>query len=184
MTSSISTAKTALSQRTGRLSPNAVGSRLDQLREEVLAHPITLHPFLTALESGRIKPEGIRLWITQQFYFSTQFPRCLAALFSRIDDYEASKLLIPFLNVEHWGASSQSAHWRQFVKVLEFFGLDAARQREEEPFVETRQYLSYRLRVCLNATIEEGLGTVGFAHELVNERILLPTLPGWKPYPG
>lgn len=183
-TSSISTANTKLSQRNGRLTPDEVGSRLDQLREEVLAHPIVAHPFLTALKSGGVTPEGVRLWVAQQFYFSTQFPRCLAALFSRVDDYDASKLLIPFLNVEHWGSSSQGAHWRQFVKVLEFFGLDAARLRQEEAFAETRQYLDYRLRVCINATIEEGLGTLGFAHELINERIFAAYLAGMETMPG
>ncbi len=154
------------------------------MQEEALAHPIMHHPFLTALKSGEIMPEGIRLWVTQQFYFSTQFPRCLAALFSRMEDYDASKLLIAFLNIEHWGSSSQGAHWRQFIKVLNFFGLDAASQQKEEPFAETSQYLSYRLRVCLNATIEEGLGCMGFAHELVNQQIFAAYLAGMETIPG
>jgi pyrroloquinoline-quinone synthase len=136
------------------------------------------------LADGGIASEDIRLWISQQYYFSTQFPRCLAALFSRIGDYNASKLLIPFLNVEHWGSSSQEAHWRQFVKVLGFFELDEARLRKAAPFPETRRYLNYRLRLCSAATVEEALGCLGFAHELANERIFAAFLSGMRTVPG
>lgn len=153
-------------------------SRLDNLRDEVLAHPILRHPFLKLLAGGEIASEDIRLWISQQYYFSTQFPRCLAALFSRIGDYTASKLLIPFLNVEHWGSSSKEAHWRQFVKVLGFFDLDETGLRKAAPFPETSRYLNYRFRLCSSATVEEGLGCLGFAHELVNERIFAAFLSG------
>jgi len=171
-------------QRESRLGLKEVGSRLDKLRDEVLSHQIVRHPFLTALVSGRVTTDGIRLWVTQQFYFSTQFPRCLGALFSRIEDYEASKLLVPFLNVEHWGSSSDGAHWKKFVKVLEFFDLDPAVLKNAEAFPETRRYLNYRLRVCANATVEQGLGTIGFAHELINESIFAAYLAGMKTIPG
>ncbi|MCI0420474.1 MAG: iron-containing redox enzyme family protein [Acidobacteria bacterium] len=175
---------TAVRRSGGQLSSEAILSKLDSLRDEVLAHPILQHPFLNVLRAGKVTPQGIRLWITQQFYFSTQFPRCLAALFARIEDYEASRLLIPLLNVEHWGSPSESSHWRQFVKVLRFFSLDPTKLKGEQAFPETREYLAYRLRICTEASVEEGLGTLGFAHEPVNEGIFAAYLAGMENIPA
>src|SRR5205807_3596309 len=96
---------------------------LEEIEREILCHPIIRHPFLDDLSAGRFTKDQIRVWIREQFYFSTQFPRCLAALYARLDDFEASKPLVEFLSIEHWGSMREGAHWKQFSQTLKFFGL-------------------------------------------------------------
>ena len=144
---------------------------LEEIEREILCHSIIRHPFLENLSAGKYTKDQIRVWISQQFYFSTQFPRCLAALYARIEDFEASKALVDFLSIEHWGSKSKSAHWKQFSRTLEFFNLNIDDQRRNEALPETREYLDYRLTLCLQRSVEEALGAIGFGHELINEKI-------------
>src|SRR4051812_7103025 len=96
---------------------------LRSIEEEILCHPILKHPFLESLSAGEFDEREVALWVGQQYYFSVQFPRCLAALYARIDDFQSSKPLADFLGVEHWGPESAGAHWKQFRKTLDFFDL-------------------------------------------------------------
>jgi pyrroloquinoline-quinone synthase len=144
---------------------------LTNIEEEILLHPILEHPFLVSLSAGEYNVRQVALWVGQQYHFSVQFPRCLAALYARIDDFQASKPLADFLGVEHWGSERAGAHWKQFQKTLEFFGLRIDELRCSAPLPETKEYLDFRLNLCLSGTLEEGLGAIGFGHELVNERI-------------
>jgi pyrroloquinoline quinone (PQQ) biosynthesis protein C len=144
---------------------------LMEIEAEFLRHPILEHPFLKRLSAGGFTKEQVKVWVSQQFYFSTQFPRCLAALYARIDDFHASKPLVDFLSVEHWGSESKGAHWKQFRKALRYFDLQIGDLMVMQPFPETSEYLNFRLSLCLHRTVEEGIGAVGFGHELVNERI-------------
>lgn len=152
----------------------ALPERLHILKEfeaEFLRHPILTHPFLRRLSAGGFTKEQVKVWVSQQFYFSTQFPRCLAALYARIEDFHASKPLVDFLSVEHWGSKSKGAHWKQFRKALSYFDLQIDDLMVTQPFPETSEYLNFRLNLCLHRTVEEGIGAIGFGHELVNERI-------------
>lgn len=153
------------------ITPAEASDLLTTVEEEILRHPILKHPFLESLSSGEFDKSQVALWVGQQYYFSVQFPRCLAALYARIDDFQSSKPLADFLGVEHWGSESAGAHWKQFRKTLDFFGLRIDDLRRTAPFPETRDYLNFRLNLCLGRTLEEGLGAIGFGHELVNERI-------------
>src|SRR5437588_12535150 len=123
--------------------------RLGLLEQETLSHPILNNEFLKQLRSGSFSKSQIALWVSQQFYFSIQFPRCLAALYARIEDFEISKPLVGFLSIEHWGSEVQSAHWKQFEQVLKYFDLDIYGLKNSVPFEETTQYLNYRLGICL-----------------------------------
>ena len=144
---------------------------LKEIEAEFLRHPILEHPFLQRLSAGEFTKEQVKVWVSQQFYFSTQFPRCLAALYARISDFHASKPLVDFLSVEHWGSQSKGAHWKQFQKALRYFNLQIDDLMIMPPFSETSKYLNLRLSLCLHRTIEEGIGAIGFGHELVNEKI-------------
>jgi pyrroloquinoline-quinone synthase len=159
-------------------------SMLTEIEDEVLRHPILEHPFLRKLATGKFAPEQIAVWISQQFYFSTQFPRCLAALYARIDDFQVSKPLMSFLSVEHWGSNKEGAHWKQFRKTLEFFGFGINDLRCSRPLPETCDYLDFRLNLCLQRTVEEGLGAIAFGHELINERIFKAYLDGMVKIPS
>lgn len=147
-------------------------------------HDIYNVRFLIDLENGKLSMEQIKLWIEQQFYFSTQFPRCIAALYSNIDDYNISKLLMSFLEVEHWGSKNSSAHWKLYRKVLEYFGLEINILNSTKPLKETHEYLEYRLYVCTNLSVEEGLGALGYAHEFVNKKIFESYLKGVSKIPN
>lgn len=153
---------------------------LREIEDYFIEHEILMSPFLEKLRNGKLVEEQIKLWISQQFYFSMQFPRCIAALYSRIEDFAVSKPLMNFLNIEHWGSENNSAHWKMFKIVLEYFGLDLEKLKETVPFKETQTYLDYRLKLCLNSTIEEGLGALGFGHEFINEKIFESYLMGIK----
>jgi len=155
-----------------------VPEALERIEEEILCHPIVRHPFLETLKAGKYSKNQVRAWIGQQFYFSTQFPRCLAALYARLDDFEASKSLMDFLAVEHWGSKSEGAHWKQYSRTLAFFDLQIDDLRNSEPLPETRKYLDYRLALCLERTVEEALGVIGFGHELINQKIFQSYLDG------
>lgn len=143
-----------------------------------LKHNILESPFLLKLKKGELTKKQIKIWVSQQFYFSNQFPRCLAALYSRIEDYDISKALMSFLNVEHWGSQNNSAHWKMFVKVLDFFELNLKELKEVPPFEETESYLNFRLNLCMHSTVEEALGALGIGHEFMNEKIFESYLDG------
>ena len=144
---------------------------IDVIESIVNADPILFHPFLMKLRHGGYNREQMRIWVSQQFYFSNQFPRCLGALWCRITDYQISLPLMKFLSVEHWGSEETGAHWKQYRQVLDFFGLTINELKNTPPFIETKKYLDYRFYVCINKSIEEGLGCMAFAHELINEKI-------------
>ena len=145
---------------------------ISELERQVLAHPILTCRFLETIAQGSFSDEEIKLWVTQQYYFSSQFPRCLAALYARIEDYEISRpLMTNFLAVEHWGTEHEGAHWKLYQKVLSFFGLSASELKEQKPLEETEKYLKFRMQVCLTGTPEEALGNMAFAHEFVNSKI-------------
>lgn len=153
-------------------------SLLNNLENYFRNHTILTCPFLKNLENGKLCREQIKLWISQQFYFSTHFPRCIAALYSRIEDFTISKPLINFLNIEHWGSNNNTAHWKMFKMVLDFFELDIEKLKVKDPTIETKIYLDYRLNLCLNAPVEESLGALGFGHEFINEKIFASYLKG------
>lgn len=157
--------------------------QLDSITTEIRQHPIIRHPFLMALRSGVFTRDQLRLWITQQYFFSSQFPRCLAALYARIEDPFASRPLMRFLSVEHWGSQATGAHWQQYVAVLDWFGLSLTDLNSRAALPETVEYLSYRLDLCLTAPIEEALGAIGFGHELVNCDIFEAYLRGVEQLP-
>jgi pyrroloquinoline quinone (PQQ) biosynthesis protein C len=150
------------------------------IEKKVNSHNIILHPFLEKLRNGGYSKEQIKIFVTQQFYFSNQFPRCLGALWCRISDHEISLPLMKFLTIEHWGSSEQGAHWTLYEKVLAFFDLTINELKASQPFDETKTYLDFRFDLCLNGTVEEGLGCMGFAHELVNEKIFKSYYDGVK----
>lgn len=153
---------------------------IQTIEEEIKSNRILNHPFLVKLQSGGYNKEQIKLWVSQQFYFSNQFPRCLGALWCRISDYQISLPLMKFLAVEHWGSEESHAHWKQYRQVLDYFGLSISDLKSVPAFEETKYYLDYRFDVCLNKTVEEGLGCMGFAHELVNEKIFTSYYHGVK----
>ena len=157
---------------------------IQQIENEVRSSNILHHPFLIKLQSGGYRKEQIKLWASQQFYFSNQFPRCLGALWCRISDYQISLPLMKFLAVEHWGSEESAAHWKQYRQILDYFGLTINDLKNVPAFDETREYLDYRFDVCLNQTVEEGLGCMGFAHELVNEKIFSYYYEGVKTIQG
>jgi len=157
---------------------------IQKIEEEVRSSEILNHPFLIKLQSGGYDKEQIKLWVSQQFYFSNQFPRCLGALWCRISDYQISLPLMKFLAVEHWGSEETGAHWKQYRKVLDYFGLSINELKSVPAFDETKEYLDYRFNVCLNNTVEEVLGFMGFAHELVNEKIFASYYHGVKTIEG
>jgi pyrroloquinoline-quinone synthase len=161
-----------------------ISEMLATLEHDMAAHPILTHPFLIRLSDGCLSRDQIRAWIGQQFHFSRQFPRCLACLYARIDDFEVSAPLMSFLAVEHWGSSEAGAHWQMFKQVIEFFGYDLRDLKAEQPFPETTEYLAYRLNLCATGTVEEGLGALGFGHEFVNAFIFASYLKGVKQVPG
>jgi len=109
-----------------------------------------------------------------------QFPRCLAALYGRIDDIDVSEPLLRFLSVEHWGSNDESAHWKQFERTLNGFGISLDAARKQTPFDETERYLEYRLRSCFESSVEEALGNIAFAHEFVNGSIFHSYLEGME----
>lgn len=157
---------------------------IQKIEEEVMSNKILNHPFLVKLQSGGYNKEQIKLWASQQFYFSNQFPRCLGALWCRISDYQISLPLMKFLAVEHWGSEESGAHWKQYRQVLDYFGLTINDLKSVSAFEETKEYLEYRFDVCLNKSVEEGLGCMGFAHELVNEKIFTFYYHGIKTIKG
>lgn len=153
---------------------------IQEIELNIQNNNILTHPFLCKLQSGGYNREQIKLWVSQQFYFSNQFPRCLGALWCRISDYEVALPLMKFLSIEHWGSQDLDAHWKLFKQVLTYFDLDILDLKGSLPFKETKEYLDYRFNVCLNYSIEEGLGCMGFAHELVNEKIFAAYYKGVK----
>ena len=161
----------------------ADGPTLATLERSFEAHRILRHPFLENLRQKRFTRRQIAIWVSQQFWFSRQFPRCLAALYARIDDWEASRPIVGMLGIEHWGAPRPDAHWAQFADVLPFFGLSLDGLARSAPLPETAQYLDTRLAMCLRATPEEALGVVAFAHELVNTQIFAAYLEGVRRLP-
>src|SRR6266849_920473 len=156
---------------------------VSSLEGEFQQHPILRHEFLEALRAGLLSKEQVRIWVAQQYWFSRQFPRCLAALYARIDDFEASRPLVDFLNVEHWGSGSPGAHWILFRDVLSFFDLNFEEMSWSQPLPETSEYLNLRLNMCLRKTPEEALGVVAFGHEFVNCSIFEAYLGGMERLP-
>ena len=141
------------------------------IENEVNAHGILHHPFLMKLQDGGYNKNQLKIRASQQFHFSHQFPRCLGALWCRISDYTVSLPLIKFLTIEHWGSEQEGAHRKLYSQVVEYFGMTIDELKNTAPFQETSDYLDYRFNVCISAPVEEGLGCMGFAHELVNEKI-------------
>lgn len=157
---------------------------LNEIEDRVRQHPILSHAFLMRLSAGELTKEQVAIWVGQQFFFSSQFPRCLAAVYARVQDFEVSKPLINFLAIEHWGSAVPGAHWQQFRTVLNAFGYDIDNLKKRKPFEETGEYLDFRLRLCLERSPEEALGAMGFGHELVNESIFAAYLAGVEKVPG
>ena len=157
---------------------------LESFEHDFINHNILSNPFLQMFQNGELSKKQIKIWISQQLYFSIQFPRCLAALYSRIEDFNISKNLMSFLNVEHWGSQNNSAHWKMFVKVLDFFEIKLDESIKILPFEETTSYLNYRLNMCIYSSVEEGFGALGFGHELINEKIFESYLKGMEQIEG
>ena len=155
-------------------------ARIAEIEQEISAHSILSHPFLEGLRNGQFSKPQIAEWISQQYYFSNQFPRCLAALYARIEDTAVSLPLMRFLSIEHWGSRENSAHWKQFIETLRYFDQDVQKSDQHE---ETKEYLDYRLLICLSKPLEEGLGAVALGHEFVNVHIFEAYLRGMEKLP-
>lgn len=165
--------------------PYSYGSeQLMLIEREIAGHPILHHPFLELLKAGQFKKSQIAIWISQQYYFSKQFPRCLAALYARLEDIDVSMPLMKFLSIEHWGSEEKSAHWKQFTKTISYFGFQPEDLKHETPYNETKEYLNFRLQICLTRSVEEGLGAIAFGHEYVNTSIFDNYLSGMKKLEG
>lgn|GEM_PF-2398100 len=162
------------------ITPGVQRKRLDVLRQECLAHAILNHPFLDSLRAGRLGRSEFQAWLSEQFFFSRQFPRCLAALFARIEDDRVAGPLVPFIATEGWGSAHPSAHWRLFETTLAAFGLTFGELRAARPHPATERYLAFRLDLCLTGSVAEGLGAIAYGHELVNEQIFAAYLKGLR----
>ena len=151
---------------------------LDVLEHDALEHRLLRHPFLQGLKDAAFSRRQLSIWVGQQFYFSSQFPRCLASLYARLEDFEGSRPLMDFLWIEHWGSTCDGAHWRMFREVMSFFGYEIGTLKGRRPFEETSIFLDHRLNICLRGRIEEGLGAIAYGHELVNEEVFRAYLRG------
>lgn len=131
--------------------------------------------FFKALKGGKFADEQIKMFISQQFYISRQFPKCLAALYAQLPDVEISQVVVSeFLSIEHWGSSRKGSHSAMFKKTLQFFDLNIDDLKKKKPTPATQSFLEERMKFFLKYSSDSParvLGAMAFGHEFVNGEI-------------
>jgi pyrroloquinoline quinone (PQQ) biosynthesis protein C len=145
---------------------------LPDIEEACISHPIFHSPLLKAMRKRSVSRATMRNFVREQFYISRQFARLLAILYGRIEDIEASAPIIQhFLIHEHWGNCEENSHPDLYVKVLRFFRFNPKDLKDSDPLPETKEFLNFRIRYCMNEEVPAVLGAIALGLEFINTQI-------------
>lgn len=145
--------------------------KLNQIKSIPAKHPVIHHPFLEAFREGKLSVAQVKAWVEQQFYFSISLPSVFAALYARIPNqfWAEKRALVDLIKVEAWG-SEDSHHSQHFKELCNFLKIDLQQLTKQAPKPYTKDYLDYRLQLCLDPqrSLSDGLASIAIGNELLN----------------
>ena len=116
---------------------------LNQLMEELTAHPVNHHPFFVRFQAEHLTRRQLQAFFRQYHYFCKHFVKVLEGLLyaTPIDEVEMRVELIKTLHSELGSGSCEQAHVKQLERFGRKLGLHESDLERTEPIREVKRYL-------------------------------------------
>lgn len=138
------------------------------------------HPFYVAWSKGEV-PEGtLRNYAGQYYHFESNFPRYVAATYSRLEDSRSRKVLLENLIDEEGRSPTHPELWVDFGKGL---GMSAKAVRASAPSPATRALLRTYETHTFKGSAAAGLGAL-YAYESIFPEIAAEKSRGLREHYG
>src|SRR5207247_10716370 len=123
---------------------------LDEIRKELqpVNEQLVRHPYVQALEEGKIEQEKLRLFVSEQYTIIKSDLRSAAHLVSRFDGPPSRDFFLGILQGER-------AAWDALLTFAHALGLSEAQLHEHEPMPGTHAYTCYMAWLALYASDAE-----------------------------
>jgi thiaminase len=122
---------------------NEIGKDLQPVTEQLLRHP-----YVQALEEGKIGQEKLRLFVGEQYSIIASDLKSVAYLVSRFGSAPSRDF---FLGILH----GERAAWDALLTLADALGLSEAELREHEPLAGAHAYTGYMAWLALYASDAE-----------------------------
>ncbi len=116
---------------------------LNQLMEELTAHPVNHHPFFVRFQAEYLSRRQLQAFFRQYHYFCKHFVKVLEGLLyaTPIDEVEMRVELIKTLHSELGSGSCEQAHVRQLERFGNKLDLRESDLKRTRPIPEVKTYL-------------------------------------------
>lgn len=133
---------------------------LNQLMEELTAHPVNHHPFFVRFQAEYLTRRQLQAFFRQYHYFCKHFVKVLEGLLyvTPIDEVEMRVELIKTLHSELGSGSCEQAHVKQLERFGQKLGFDEFDLRRTEPIPEVKTYLQTLHRLFIETDYLVALG--------------------------
>ena len=138
---------------------------IQQLEEEVRAHPAVRHTFLKRFATEPLTVEQIQIFGLQHYQLVKVFVTYMTNLLSKFPDGAGNRFFGPIFNDEfgQWTIfRSHSALYRNFLKAL---GLEEEAWGRVQLLPETTWFIQAHLELTRSEEFLVGLGAIGPGHE-------------------
>lgn len=142
-----------------------VRESIASLEKEILGHEATHHPFLKRFSTEPLTRQQLQTFGLQHYQLVKVFTTYMTNLLPKFPDKAGGQLLRSIFDDEfgQWTIfRSHAALYRKFLKALGLVDEDWGRVRL---LPETSGFIEFHLSLTREATLHEGIGAIGPAHE-------------------
>ena len=159
---------------------NSVRAFVDQLREEVEAHPAVNHLFLNRLATSPFSKSDYRVFAENHFPLVREFTKYLEQLLIRSPDSQA-RLWFARVLVDEYGEGSEGKdHTALYAAFLDSAGGDSARELEGPVRRPAARFIAAHRHLVRARPFLEGLGAMGPGHEWAIPKMFNAVIPGLR----
>jgi pyrroloquinoline-quinone synthase len=152
-------------------------ANLDRLIRE---RHLLKHPFYVAWSKGEVPESTLRNYAGQYYQFESNFPRYVAATYSRLEDPASRRVLLENLIDEEGRSPTHPELWVDFGRGL---GMSARAVRGMAPTSATRALLRTYERHTLRGSAATGLGAL-YAYESIFPEVAAEKSRGLREHYG
>jgi pyrroloquinoline-quinone synthase len=153
---------------------------IEEIDEDIRARHLLKHPFYTAWSRGEIPLATLADYARQYYQFESNFPRYVAATYSRLSDPAQRRVLLDNLVDEEGRSPTHPELWVDFAQAV---GASARSVRSALPGPATQHLLDVYERATLQGSAASGLGAL-YAYESIFPEVAAEKSRGLRSHYG
>ena len=153
---------------------------IDDLRKEVLNHPVMSHPFWSRFREGQFERRQLQIFGMHYYHHVKRTRLYAAAVLARTPFEEVQGAIASVLWDEYGQGDMGQTHPAQFRKMLRALDLSETDWDSSPVLPELEMYTDIHFRLCADDDIWVGLGVVGVAMELPIPTLYEHLVEGFK----